>query len=158
MVWQNILTWVFALLFYYCFTFGQVFIVAHYSWKETKNPQAYFKEDTLSAIRGLWHRNRVLWKAYFIILLLAITALFAGVSRFLGAPYYLAWIIGLVGVTATEIGLYKSRGLLYRINIEKRRDKYWEEMELPHLFQIKTWPFFIIPILYLILGLFQKIY
>jgi hypothetical protein len=158
MVWQHILTWVFALVFFYSFTFGQVLTIAHYSWKERNDPQAYFKEDTLGAIRRLWHRHRVLWTIYFIILLLSITGLFAGVSRFLGAPYYLAWIIGLVGVTATEFGLYKGRGFLYRISFKKTRAKYWEEMELPHMFQIKTWPIFLIPILYLMLSLLQKIY
>ena len=154
MVWQHILGWVILWgLFFTGLIISQIVIFAHYSWKETKDPKSYFKEDTLGAIQRLWRRNRVLWTFYFATLLLSITIIFAVSSITLGAPDYAGWFIGLVGFAATEIGLYKTRRFLHKILWVRNPTKYWKEMELPHMFKIRTYPFFALPFLVIFLFL-----
>jgi hypothetical protein len=148
MGWQQILGWVILWgLFFPGIAYGQASLVAHYSWKETRDPQAYFKEDTLGAIRGLWLRHRVLLTFYVAILFLSITIIFAVSSFALGAPVYLGWFIGLAGFAATEIGLYKARHFLQKIRWARNPTKYWAEMERPWKFQIMTCPSFALPFL-----------
>lgn len=155
MDWWIILAWVFTWgLFFPGIMYGQVFLVARYSWKETGDPETYFRQHTLVAIRSAWSRRRVLWTIYFACLFVSLAAIVSGSLVTLGVTRYLPWPVGATGAVAIEIGAYKSRRFLSRTIVGRMTVESWRKQDTSGMLGLTTAGTFAVPAIYLWLAIF----
>ena len=151
MDWSIILAWIFAWgLYLPGFMYGQMLLIARYSWKETGDPGAYFKDKKTSAVKALWSRHRVLWTFYFASLLAAIAAIVSGSLVTLAVLRYMSWPIGIAAAMAIEGTVYATRGSLYRMLLGRITAESLQKADERGLLVPSTWVLFAMPAFYLI--------
>lgn len=153
MNWGGIVGFLFWGFTYALIAVGQIDLLARYSWKETGDPKAFLGNDTLSAIKSLWSRNKAVWSLYYLCLFAAMTLIAVAHLNLLGIPSYVCWLSGVLIVGVTEALVYWGRAFLFRVFPERKNPKYWDDLKLVWMFQLRTWPLLAVPVFVLMVML-----